>query len=331
MTTSPGMTTAAPAMMFGPYGRRALQHADRFAELDADTAWFHGFDDEAFEVCDRFGIAACVEFPTFRGDYDAHPDLVPIGTDGRPIRRGELMQGVCLSQTTFLAEVEQRLTDGLRSHRPAGIWLDYLSGAGWFESAAPDLQQSCFCGLCVTDFCTTTGIDATTPEQILGQHVDAWTEHACQRIAGFAAHYAALIHAQLPDCVIGAYLCPWTPGEHGGALRTIFAQDYALLAPSVEVFTPLIYGTKSGRPPRWGRDFLEAAPDFVPHPRRTQLIMDALDGPDAIDAAVGAAQPSWGLQVFGGAQLWTDSELGAAFAAAVETIRAAQAHRNQSG
>lgn len=312
-------------MMFGPYGRPALRYADRFDELGADTAWFHGFDAEAFELCDRFGITACVEFPTFRGDYDARPELVPIGVDGVAIRHGELLQGVCLSRTEFLAEVEQRLLDGLRTYRPRGIWLDYLSGAGWFETADPDLQPSCFCGPCVADFCAGTGIDAIAPGEIMERHAAAWTDHQCRRIAGFGARYAALIRAQLPDCVIGAYLCPWTPDEYDGALRRIFAQDHALLAPSIDVFTPLIYGTKSGRPASWGADVLDAAPGFVPAPRKTQLITDALDGPAGIAAVADASLPSWGLQVFDGARLWEEPGLGAAFAAAVTAIRTGQA------
>jgi len=51
----------------------ALEHVKRFAQYDANALWFHGFDASAFEVCARYGIAACVEFKTFRGDFSAHP------------------------------------------------------------------------------------------------------------------------------------------------------------------------------------------------------------------------------------------------------------------
>ncbi|MEZ4836727.1 MAG: hypothetical protein R2873_32840 [Caldilineaceae bacterium] len=73
--------------------------------------------------------------------------------------------------------------------------------------------------------------------------------------------------------MIGAHMCPWTPQEFDGALTRIFAQDYALLAPSIDVFTPLLYGTKSGRPADWGRRWLEASPSFVPPTNRVQLIL----------------------------------------------------------
>ena len=103
---------------------------------------------------------------------------------------------------------------------------------------------------------------------------------------------------QLPECIIGAYMCPWTPAEFDGALTRIFAQDYALLAPAIDVFTPLIYVAKSGRTPEWGREFLEMSPAFVPPGRKVQLILDALDFPDSLLAAAESSRPSWGIQLF---------------------------------
>lgn len=308
--------------LFGPYGSAAIAYLDRFADYGANALWFHGFDAAAFEACQRHEIAACVEFKTFRADFAAHPELIPIGADGRPIRYGRLVQGVCLSQHDFLAEAEAHLTAGLAVFKPAGIWLDYLTYAGWFEEPAPDLQESCFCPACIAEFCAATGLDATTPAQILAAHAAAWTRHKCARIAGFAARYAGLIRAALPGCIIGAYMCPWTPREFDGALMRIFAQDYALLAPAIDVFTPLIYAQKSGRPPEWGRHFLEAAPGFIPTDRKVQLILDALDYPNSLLAVAESVQPSWGIQLFGGASLFRDGGQPEIFRDAVQRMGA---------
>jgi hypothetical protein len=310
-------------LLFGPYGSAALAQIDRLSAYSANACWFHMFDVHAFEICARHDIAACVEFKTFRADFDAHPELVPIGVDGRPIRYGRLVQGVCLSQQAFLDETEANLRAGVAAYRPAGIWLDYLTYAGWFETPDPDLQESCFCRACIATFCDATGIDAPTPTEILAHHADAWSEHKCARIAGFAARYAQIIRSGLPGCVVGAYMCPWTPTEFDGALTRIFAQDYARLAPSIDVYTPLIYGTKSGRPTTWGRAFLEAAPAFVPPDRSVQLILDALDGPASLTETAAAARPSWGLQVFGGASVFDDPAFARVFEDAVGRIRSA--------
>ena len=308
-------------LLFGPYGSTALEYSDRLAEFGANALWFHGFNSEAFAACRKHQLVACVEFKTFRADFDSRPELVPIGVDGKPIRYSRLVQGVCLSQEEFLAETEENLLTGLRSHQPGGIWLDYLTYAGWFETPNPDLQESCFCPNCIIEFCTTTGIDADTPAQILQHHAPQWTRHKCERVAHFAAHYAALIREALPDCIIGAYMCPWAPAEFEGALSRIFAQDYALLAPVIDVFTPLIYAQKSGRRPNWGREFLEQAAQFIPGERNVQLILDALDFPDSMTATAASSKPSWGIQLFGGAQVFADVAQAQIFQQAVAQIR----------
>jgi hypothetical protein len=310
-----------PPLLFGPYGTSALAHIDRLSASGANACWFHMFDPAAFEACARHGIAACVELKTFRADFDKHPELVPIGIDGKPIRYGELVQGVCLSQTDFLEETETALIAGVKTYRPVGIWLDYLTYAGWFEMPDPDLQESCFCAACVRTFCEATGVDATEPAEILSRHQAAWTRHKCARVASFGARYAGIIREHLPECVVGAYMCPWTPEEFGGALTRIFAQDYALLAPAIDIFTPLIYGTKSGRPAPWGRAWLEASPGFIPAGREVQLILDALDGPGSLEETAAASVPSYGLQVFGGAQIFADPALADVFARSVAKVR----------
>ena len=301
----------------GPYGSSALEFIDRFAHYGANALWFHGFNPTAFEACAQHGIAPCVEFKTFRADFNAHPELIPIGVDGRPIRYGKLVQGVCLAQADFLAATEAELLAGLRNFAPTGIWLDYLTYAGWFETPDPDLQESCFCPACIADFCNATGVDATTPAAILTYHQAQWTRHKCARIARYAAHYAQLIRTHLPTCLIGAYMCPWTPDEFDGALQRIFAQDYALLTPAIDIFTPLIYAHKSGRPADWGRTWLAASPQFVPAERKVQLILDVLDFPASLTALADATPASWGVQIFGGAQVFANPDWAALFRAAV--------------
>jgi hypothetical protein len=308
-------------LLFGPYGSAALAQIGQLTAYDANACWFHMFDASAFDICARHAIAACVEFKTFRADFDAHPELVPIGADGQPIRYGNLVQGLCLSQTAYLEQIEADLRAGVQTYRPAGIWLDYLTYAGWFEEPDPDLQESCFCRACIATFCESTGVDAPTPVEILARHAGALTQHKCMGFAGFGARYAQIIRSQLPDCIVGAYMCPWTPEEFDGALTRIFAQDYARLAPAIDVFTPLIYGTKSGRPATWGRAFLEAAPAFVPADRPVQLILDALDGPASLSETAAAARPSWGLQIFGGAGVFADPAFAQVFQEAVGRIR----------
>lgn len=308
--------------LVGPYGSNALDYAGRLGQYGANAVWFHGFNADAFERCAAHGLAACVEFPTFRADFSRHPELIPIGSDVNPIRYGDLVQGICLSQDAFVQEIEANLIAGLRTFAPTGIWLDYLTYAGWFETPSPDLQESCFCRACIDEFCAATGIDARTPAEILSRYRQEWTRHKCERIAGFALRYATLIRTHRPACIVGAYMCPWTPAEYDGALTRIFAQDYALLAPAIDVFTPLIYARKSGRPPIWAEEFLAAAPSFVPAGHPVQLILDALDFPGSMQSLAAAPNPGWGLQMFAGAEIFADPARAAVFAGLAGEMRA---------
>ena len=314
-------------LFFGPYGAAAAEVADRIVACGGNALWFHGFDERLFEVCRKHGLSACVEFPTFRADFAKQPNLVPIGVDGRPIRYGQLVQGICLSQEEHLARIEEALRAGVAAYRPAGIWLDYLAYAGWFETPDPDLQESCFCPACIADFRKVTGVETTDPRRILSEHGRRWTEHKCRRIAAFAERYASIIREKLPACPIGAYLCPWLPSEYDGALTRIFAQSYPLLAPYIDGFTPLIYARKSGRGNDWGARFLAEAPGFVPAGRKVQLILDALDFPECLTATAASDPPSWGFQVYGGAELFTDVEKAEVFRNAVQAVQSVVSRR----
>jgi len=94
-----------------------------------------------------------------------------------------------------------------------------------------------------------------------------------------------------------------------------------LLADSIDIFTPLIYTTKSGRAPDWGKTYLEMAANWLPAGKPIQLILDMLDFPDSLNQAAAASRPSWGLQLFGGARAFADPEKARVFAQAVQRIR----------
>ncbi|MDF2671675.1 MAG: hypothetical protein K0R67_3981 [Paenibacillus sp.] len=306
-------------LLFGPYGSANLPL--HVSEYGVSAVWFHGFNEQSFSDCEERKLAPCVEFKTFRADFSKYPELIPIGIDGKPIRYGRLVQGICLSRKEYLAEIEQNLISGLKQFKPRGVWLDYLTYAGWFETPEPDLQESCFCADCIEDFCQGTGVDAVTPGEILSTYAEEWKVHKCRKIADYGRHYAAIIKRTLPDGIVGAYMCPWTPEQFDGALTRIFAQDYDQLADAIDVFTPLIYTAKSGQSAQWGREWLSRSPEFVPASSKVQLILDAKDYPDSCTETAASPVPSWGLQLFAGAPLFQDPVQSRAFQMTVEAIR----------
>ena len=305
----------------GPYGSLSFEHVPRFRDSAANAVWFHGFSAEHFERCVAADAAACVEFRTFRANYDERPELVPIGVDGNPIRRGRLLQGVCLSQTDFTAEREAELEAGMVDFSPTGVWLDYLTYAGWFETPEPDLQESCFCAECVREFCESTGIDESDPGAILASHADAWTRHKCDRIVDHGRRFASIIREARPDAIVGLYACPWEPAEFDGALTRIFAQDLDRLAGICDVVSPLHYATKSGRSDDWVMQYMSRCREFVPPSARVEPIVDALDLPGNLEAiAMAATEMPTGLQVFAGDSVFANPDLVALFDRAVSAL-----------
>ena len=311
-------------MLFGPYGADSLKHAGDMKKYGVNAVWFHGFDENAFSLCEANDLAACVEYKTFRADFDKNPELIPVGMDGKPIRYGSLVQGVCLSNKEFLDKTESDLLEGIKQFHPKGIWLDYLTYAGWFETPDPDLQESCFCQSCMNDFCETTGLDVDDPVRVLQQLPEEWKKHKCDRIAAYAIHYAACIHSIRPDCIVGAYMCPWLPAEQEGALSRIFAQDYEKMAAAIDVFTPLIYASKSGRSNAWGKEFLERSESFVPVDKKVQLILDHLDFPKSLEMTALSEKQSWGIQVYSGSRIFDNPVHAEIFREAVMKIKQAE-------
>ena len=294
--------------LYGPYGSTEPETARHVRECGGNAVWFHGFNPKGFDSAGTAGLHPCVEFKTFRASFDEHPELIPIGVDGKPIRYGRLVQGVCLSKTDFVEERMADLEAGMREFKPRGVWLDYLTYAGWFETPEPDLQESCFCPDCIEEFCRAEEVDATSPAEILTKHEDSWTAHKCRRIDSLGRRFSAIIKNADPDCPVGIYMCPWTPDEFVRALTRIFAQDYRLLAEWADVFTPLMYAEKSGRPPEWSRTFLEATPRFVPEGVPVLPILDVLDFPESVAALADSEVSSFGFQLFGGAKAFDDPE-----------------------
>lgn len=313
--------------LFGPYGTLSPDNADRFRASEANAVWFHGFSHELFERCESLGAAACVEFRTFRANFDERPELIPVGVDGSPIRYGRLVQGVCLSQSEFIEERETELREGLAEYSPRGVWLDYLTYAGWFETPKPDLQESCFCDDCVAEFNEATGVDCRDPEEILSGHSEAWHSHKVERIESFGRRFAEIIRTARPDCLVGLYACPWYPEEFDWAITRIFGQDLNRLAEVFDVVTPLIYAEKCGRPPAWSAEYVRRSREFVPSSAAVMPILDVLDFPQSVTALVDeveGSEPSTapaGIQIFGGDAVFADAGKTAVFNEAMRRLR----------
>lgn len=295
-------------LLFGPYGGITENEVDLFKSSAANTIWFHDFNETLFNLSEKISCNACVEFKTFRGDYKKNPKLLPLGIDGKRLQYSSMFQGICLSQHEYLQEIVENLINGLKKFTPYGIWLDYMTFGGWFETTAPDLQDSCFCSECINTFQNKYNIDISSPLEIRNKYYKEWIRYKSDTITDYAENYNAIIKKYAPDCIVGIYMCPWKPDEFSGALENIFGQNYRKLAPYTDFFTPLLYARKSGKPAEWGRRFLENSKQFIPDQSRAQLIIDFLDYPDSLQEIADSKVPSAGIQIFNGKAIFESIE-----------------------
>jgi hypothetical protein len=250
-------------VLFGAYSspQQFWAQGSRFDECGINALFLSSarIDSDLVERAGREGAAVYAEFATFRSDYllGQYPDLAPIGRDGVPIPRTKRFLGACPSAPRFLRDKEVALRRLLREQPVAGVWLDYLHFHCDFELPDPPLDQSCFCDRCLARFARDTGLQPpgrTTAERatwLLSEAVDTWTKWKCDVIAAYAAQVRRTIQEERPEAKLGIFSCPWTDEEYGGALRSILGEDIDRLHAVVDVFSPMVYQVKCGRPVAW--------------------------------------------------------------------------------
>ena len=79
----------------------------------------------------------------------------------------------------------------------------------------------------------------------------------------FAAEARRTLDEERPGTKLGIYSCPWTDEEHDGGLRRIVAEDIDRLHGVLDVFSPMVYQVKCGRPTEWVGEYTRWLVDRV--------------------------------------------------------------------
>jgi hypothetical protein len=124
-------------------------------------------------------------------------------------------------------------------------------------------------------------------------------------LAEWAREIRAVMREKRPRAVLGVYHCPWREDEFRGALRRTLGLDFDRLAETVEVFSPMVYHGRMGRPPAWVGEYVEWLSKRLPPAARIWPIVQAHGEPVKISAAefeqvmkLGAAGRATGLMMF---------------------------------
>ncbi len=266
--------------------------------LGVNAVFLHSgsIDSVLMRRAEEEGLKVYAEFATLNGKgyVDQHPEAHAINQFGHKVKAASWFMGVCPSNEAFQNYRFQQLRDLLTRYQVDGVWMDYVHWHAQFEEPDPILPETCFCEDCLTAFSAQTGAEirgSSIPEKanwILENVDSSWRSWRCQVIADWSKKIKYIIDEERPGALLGLYHCPWTDDEFGHARRRILGLDYDLLVEIFDVFSPMVYHARMGRPAQWVETNIHWHSDRLHRTDRSQpgiwAIVQAYDDPYSISA-----------------------------------------------
>ena len=205
------------------------------------------------------------EFATLNGKnyVEEHPEAWAINEKGERVEAASWFMGVCPTEPGFRQYRLDILRDLISKYDLDGIWMDYVHWHAQFEEPEPILPETCFCDHCLQAFSTAKNIslpDGSTIEKsewILTNHDDSWRKWRCEVIYDWTKEFRSVIKNHNPEMLLGLYHCPWDDEEFNAARIYNLGLDYDLLKNTIDVFSPMVYHGRMGRPPEWVKENIE--------------------------------------------------------------------------
>lgn len=197
------------------------------------------------------------------GAWQKFPDSRPVTADGSYLEKS--LGGICPTHRGYrderLALLETWLKDGEKEWQIDGVWLDFIRYPGRWEQVEPNLPDTCYCERCLKDFQEKSGIKIPENLATVGQKADwihdtkhlEWINWKKEQIVSFVREVKSLIDTLGAgrNLKLGVFLVPWQKADHSSMLSSHLAQDAGLLAPYVDVFSPMVYHAMVGQPAQW--------------------------------------------------------------------------------
>jgi hypothetical protein len=98
------------------------------------------------------------------------------------------------------------------------------------------------------------GRDTAGASRWIKTHVpEKWQKWKNEQITSFVRDARKLInrYSRERKIQLGVFLVPWKKSENGGALSFLLAQDAGLLAPYIDLFSPMVYHKMVAKPAAW--------------------------------------------------------------------------------
>ena len=237
-------------------------------EYGVNAVFIHGksIDQATFDRAKAEGCKVFAEFATLNGKYgdyvSKHPDAHPMDDSGNPARPATWFMGVCPTHQGFRDYRMQELRDMLQRLPLDGVWMDYLHWHAQFEDPYPVFIKTCFNNSCISAFEAWSGlhVQGESPSEkakwIFSNAARQWEDWRVSVVVDWAREFRSIVKEIRPDALVGVYHCAWKDEDLSGVRRRCLGLDFEALKPYVDVFSPMVYHGRSGKPPEYVKEFV---------------------------------------------------------------------------
>ena len=238
-------------------------------EYGVNAVFIHsgGIDDATIKRAREEGCLVFAEFATLNGNYGdyvkKHPDAHPIDDSGNPAPPATWFMGVCPTHKGFREYRMNALRELLTQYDIDGVWMDYLHWHAQFEDPYPVFIKTCFNESCIAAFEAWANVKVqgeTIPEKAKWIFMNAakrWEDWRVSVLVDWAMEIRSIVKEARPNALVGNFQCAWKDEDLGGVRRRCLGLDFNALAPYVDVFSPMVYHGRSGKPPEYVKDYVE--------------------------------------------------------------------------
>jgi hypothetical protein len=166
--------------------------------------------------------------------------------------------GACPNQDWLRAKKLEEVRTLRGSGKYEGLWLDFIRYPVHWESPSPNLPQTCFCPVCLEKFSKDSGLALPegasakeTADLILSASRAEWRAWRAEQITSLIRQAKEILQQENPEIKLGLFGLPWLRQEKQDAIVRVAGQDFASMAPWVDVFSPMVYHLMCGETPAW--------------------------------------------------------------------------------
>jgi len=212
------------------------------------------------------GLTLFLIYPIFQNPeaIKEDPGIAAVTASGAPAH-DEWVEFVCPTKGEgYLERRIAHLRDLVAQGDPDYVSLDFIRYFVFWEKVAPgrapeSLPQTCFCPDCLSAFERAANVripedlstTAARADWILARHAAEWAEWKCGRIVDAVSRFAKAAREVKPSVKVNLHAVPWRRTDFAGAVRSVAGQDFARLAPLVDLISPMTYHHMVRQTPAW--------------------------------------------------------------------------------